>query len=167
VSCLRNVLLCPHPSYPLNYAWVTPTRYYCLLLVKWWLFSNEIPANPHELLQELYYVKKCLGSGSDAYVFCAEEALLLALYHFVLCSGILSRSPALVGRSQNLFLKHMCSDVTMNGIGAYVTFKPKAGFSASNWPSGTWLLYCWCWLRWSVTRMFSSLRKSEEKCITP
>jgi len=83
VSCLRNVLLCPHPSYPLNYAWVTPTRYYCLLLVKWWLFSNEIPANPHELLQELYSVKTCLGSGSDAHVFCTEEAFLLTLQRFV------------------------------------------------------------------------------------
>ena len=33
------------------------------------------------------------------------------------CSGILSRSPTLVGRPQNLFLKHVCSDVTMNQIG--------------------------------------------------
>ena len=102
------------------------------------LASNEIflPSNKihrevgraKDLSAPRYSVKTCLGSGPDAHVFCTEEDLLLTLQRFVY-SGILRGSPTLVGRPQNLFLKHKCSDVTMNQIGVYVTFKPKAGFS--------------------------------------
>jgi len=49
------------------------------------------------------------------YIYCGGLSVDFNSVLYV-CSGILSRSPTSVGRPQNLFLKHVCSDVTMNQV---------------------------------------------------